>query len=82
MCVCGGGRGFPWEGIGFDRGGFEKNCWMRGGGLPPLSLWETLKPFIKKDLLEAMEGVNDNTSAFMHLNIKINNGKKLLFKPS
>ena len=74
--------GFPWEGIGFDRGGFEKNCWTGGGELPPPSLWETLKPFIKKDLLEAMEGVNDNTSAFMHLNIKINNGKKLLFKPS
>ena len=29
-----------------------------------------------------MEGVNDNASAFMHLNVKIINGKKLLFKPS
>ena len=48
--------------------------------LPPL--WETLKPFIKKGLLEEMEWVDDNASAFMHLNIKINNGKKLLFKPS
>ena len=25
---------------------------------------------------------DDNTSAFMHLDIKINNGKKLIFKPS
>ena len=36
--------------------------------------------------MEEIEGVKDNTSAFMHLNIKINksinNGKKLLFKPS
>ena len=40
------------------------------------------KPFIKKSLLEEMEGVNDNASAFMHLNIKTNNGKKLLLKPS
>ena len=39
---------------------------------PSLPLWETLKPFIKKGLLEEMEGVNDNTSAFMHLNIKTN----------
>ena len=30
------------------------------------------KPFIKKSLLEEMEGVNDNASAFMHLNIKAN----------
>ena len=30
------------------------------------------KPFIKKGLLEEIEGVNDNASAFMHLNIKIN----------
>ena len=30
-----------------------------------------------------MEGVNDNASGFMHVNIKqINNGKKLLFKPN
>ena len=29
-----------------------------------------------------MEGVNDNTSAFMHLNIKQIMAKKLLFKPS
>ena len=27
---------------------------------------------IKKGLLEEMEGVNDNASAFMHLNIKTN----------
>ena len=54
-------------------GGFEKNCWMEKAP-PPRScpLWETLKPFIKKGLLEEMEGVNDNTSAFMHLNIKTN----------
>ena len=30
------------------------------------------KPFIKKGLLEEMEGVNDNASAFMDLNIKAN----------
>ena len=30
------------------------------------------KPFIKKGLLEEMEGVNDNANAFMHLNIKTN----------
>ena len=66
------------------KGGFEKNCWMGGGApLPHATLLrETPKPFIKNGLLEEMEGVNDNTSAFMHLNIKINNGKKLLFKPS
>ena len=39
---------------------------------PSLPLWETLKPFIKKGLLEEMEGVNDNASAFMHLNVKAN----------
>ena len=59
--------------IGFDGGGFEKNRWM-GGGCSPAAppLWETLKPFIKKGLLEEMEWVNDNASAFVHLNIKIN----------
>ena len=30
------------------------------------------KPFIKKGLLEKMERVNDNGSAFMHLNVKAN----------
>ena len=30
------------------------------------------KTFIKKGSLEEMEGVNDNASAFMHLNIKAN----------
>ena len=30
------------------------------------------KPFIKKGLLEDMEGVNDNASAFIHLKIKAN----------
>ena len=30
------------------------------------------KAFIKKGLLEQMEGVNDNASAFMHPNIKTN----------
>ena len=30
------------------------------------------QPFIKKGLLEQMEGVNDNVGAFMHLNIKAN----------
>ena len=29
-------------------------------------------PLIKKGLLELMEGVNDNASAFMHLDIKTN----------
>ena len=28
------------------------------------------KPFIKKDSLEEMEGVNDNANTFMHPNIK------------
>ena len=30
------------------------------------------QPFIKKGSLEEMEGVNDNTGAFMHLNIETN----------
>ena len=30
------------------------------------------KPFIKKDSLEEMEGVNDNASAFIQLNVKAN----------
>ena len=38
------------------------------------------KLFIKKGWLEEIEEVNDNASAFMHLDIKINNDKKLLFK--
>ena len=37
---------------------------------PPLPLYN--KTFIKKGSLEEMEGVNDNASAFMHLNIKTN----------
>ena len=79
-------RGVPWEGIGFDggEGGVRKKL-LDGGGAPlphATLLRESPKPFIKNGLLEEMEGVNDNTSAFMHLNIKINNGKKLLFKPS
>ena len=40
------------------------------------------KPYTKKGSLEEMEGVNDNTSAFMHLNIKQIMAKNLLFKPS
>ena len=36
-------------------------------GLNP-RLWETLKSLIKRGLLEEIEGVNDNFSAFMHLN--------------
>ena len=64
-------------------GGVRKKLLDEGASPPHTHTpWETLKPFIKKGLLEGMEGVNDNTSAFMHLNIKINNGKKLLFKPS
>ena len=51
------------------------------GLTPPLPLFVFIcllrtalhnKPFIKKGLLEEMEGVNDNASAFMHLNIKTN----------
>ena len=61
--------GAPWGGIGFDGGAGSKKI-AGWGGVPPL--WETLKPFIKKCLLEEMEGVNDNFSAFMHLNMKIN----------
>ena len=30
------------------------------------------KPFVKNGSLEEIEGVNDNASAFMHLNIKAN----------
>ena len=64
------------------------------GLTPPLSLFVYIhslrtpsplhnKPFIKKGLLEEIEGVNDNASGFMHVNIKqINNGKKLLFNPN
>ena len=37
---------------------------------PPLPLQN--KPFIKKSSLEEMEGVNDNASVFIHLNIKAN----------
>ena len=40
------------------------------------------KTFIKKGLLEEIEEVDDNASAFMHQNIKTNHDKKLLFKPS
>ena len=63
-----GGGGAPWGGIDFDGGVgvMPPSC------PPPPTLWETLKPFIKKGLLEEMEGVNDNASAFMHLNIKAN----------
>ena len=49
---------------------------------PPPSSSLHNKAFIKKGLLEEIEGVNDNASAFMHLNLKIKNGKKLLFKSS
>ena len=51
------------------------------GLTPPLPLFVFIrslrtplhnKPFIKKGSLEEMEGVNDNASAFMHLNIKAN----------
>ena len=51
------------------------------GLTPPLPLFVFIrllrtsfhnKPFIEKGLLEEMEGVNDNASAFMHLNIKTN----------
>ena len=65
-------------------GGGSKNIIGWGGAPPHVSpppLWETLEPFVQKVLLEEMEVVNDNASAFMHLNKKINNGKRLLFKP-
>ena len=58
----------------------------RFGSSPPPVCFHSLslhnKAFIKKGLLEEIEGVNDNASAFMHLNLKIKNGKKLLFKSS
>ena len=67
----------PHGGIGFDGEVRKKS--MDGGmppppmhPMPPPQLWETLKLFIKKGLLEEMESVNDNASAFVHLNIKIN----------
>ena len=40
------------------------------------------KSFLKQGLLEEMEGVNNDASAFMHLNIKTIMEKKLLFKSS
>ena len=43
---------------------------LQGTPSPPASLHNN--PFIKKGLLEEMEGVNDNAGAFMHLNIKAN----------
>ena len=62
--------------IGFDGGGEVRKKSLDGGwgGCSPAAppLWETLKPFIKNGLLEEMEWVNDNASAFVHLNIKIN----------
>ena len=50
-----GGWVAPWGGIGFNGGVFEKNYWMRAAPHAPHPLWETLKPFIKKGLLEEME---------------------------
>ena len=78
-----GGGGAPWGALVL-MGGFLKKIdgWQVPPPMPLPPLWETLKPFIKKGLLEEMEWVDDNASAFVHLNIKINNGKKLLFKPS
>ena len=38
--------------------------------------------FEKSDNFSQSEHRDDNTSAFMHLDIKMNNGKKLIFKPS
>ena len=71
----------PHEWVSVFMGRVSKKIagWGKGCHRP---LWKTLKLFIKKGLLEEMEEVNDNASAFMHLNIEINNGKKLLFKPS
>ena len=43
-------------------GEFRKKSLDGEGGAPPL--WETPKAFIKKGLLEEMEWVNDNASAF------------------
>ena len=52
---------------------------LKRGGIADLPLLETLlairqksKAFIKKGTLEEMEGVNDNATAFMHLNMKAN----------
>ena len=76
----------------FEKSGnFFHRVSIEIGLTPPLPLFVFIrslrtplhnKPFIKKGSLEEMEGVNDNASAFMHLNIKTNNGKKLLFKLS
>ena len=62
------GAGAPW-GASVLMGGSKKiDGW---GDAPPShaphalpQLWETLKLFIKKGLLEEMEWVNDNASAF------------------
>ena len=45
---------------------------LRTPQLPPPPPPHNNKPFFKKGSLEVMEGVSDNASAFMHLNIKAN----------
>ena len=51
-----GGGGCPMGSIGFDRGFSKKNVGLgECSAMPPTLLWETLKPFIKKGLLEEME---------------------------
>ena len=62
----GGRAGNPWRGISFDGGELQE---IVGWGAPPLPNMSNLETLC---LLEKMEGVNDNASAFMHLHIKIN----------
>ena len=47
-CISDGGFIFKWGG-GFPMGGIGHHA------LSPPSLWKTLKPFVKKGLLEEME---------------------------
>ena len=69
----------------FEKSGiFFHRVSMETGLTPPLPLFVfirslkklfshlNIKPFIKKGSLEKMGGVNDDASAFKHLNIKTN----------
>ena len=65
-----------------QSGNFFHRVSIEVGLTPPLSLLVLIrtlrtsplhnKPFIKKGSLEEIGGVNNNASAFMHLNIKGN----------
>ena len=61
----------PKEDISFDGGSFQKKSLDRGHRSPP-PLPPTMCNPENLCLLEEMEEVNVNASAFMHLNIKVN----------